>query len=65
MTGKLLTTTEAAERLGVSRVTINEWIDKGFFPNAYKLSGQAKSPYRIPVSDIETFEAKRLSESAA
>jgi excisionase family DNA binding protein len=35
---KLLTTAQAAQRLGVSQVTINKWIDLGHFPNAYKLS---------------------------
>lgn len=62
MPGKLLTSTQAAERLGVSRMTINKWINDGQFPNAYKLSGSGQSPYRIPEADVEAIEARRRKE---
>lgn len=64
MSDKLLTTAQAAQRLGVSQVTINKWIDLGHFPNAYKLSSARKSPYRIPETDVEDFEAKRKAVPA-
>ena len=55
-----LSTKQAAERLGVTPRTIVFWIGRDTFPNAYKLNPDApKSPYRIPVSDIEAVEAKR------
>ena len=56
-----LSAQEAAERLGVSVRTIQNWIDAGVaFPNAYKLNPHlSNSPYRIPVTDIETLEAER------
>lgn len=59
---KLFTTSQAAERLGVSVVTINKWIDRGYLPHAYKLSQGAKSPYRIPEADIEVLEEQRKAE---
>lgn len=59
---KLLTTGQAADRLGVSRVTINKWIDQGLFPHAYKLSGLKQSPYRIPETDVIDFETRRTNE---
>lgn len=58
----LLSTSQAAERLGVSIATINNWIDKGMMPHAYKLSGHGKSPYRIPVKDVEAIETQRRGE---
>ncbi len=60
--GKLLTTTQAGERLGVSRTTINKWIDIGLFPNAFKLGALRQSPVRIPESDVEAIEEQRRKE---
>lgn len=59
MPDKLYTSNQAAERLGVSRPTIYNWVEAGLFPNAYRLSGGEKSPLRIPESDIKAFEARR------
>jgi excisionase family DNA binding protein len=56
---KLYSSTQAAARLGVSRVTVYNWVEAGMFPHAYRLSGGEKSPLRIPESDIKAFEAKR------
>jgi len=55
---RLLRTKEVAARLGVTSVTITRWINKGHFPNAYKLGPYRKSPFVIPESDVLDFEAK-------
>lgn len=65
MSDKLLTSTQAADRLGVSRITIYEWIKAGFFPHAYQLSEQRQSPYRIPESDVIAIENRRKAERTA
>ena len=62
MPDKLLTTSQAAQRLGVTPKTINDWIDRGLMPNAYKLNGFGKSPYRIPEGDVEAIEQRRRDE---
>lgn len=55
-----ISTSEAAERLGVTQRTIARWVSKGCFPGAIKVNPQFKhSPYLIPVSAIEEFEASR------
>ena len=59
MPEKLYSSTQAAERLGVSRVTVYNWVEAGYFPHAYRLSGGEKSPLRIPESDLKAFEDKR------
>ena len=55
---RLLRTIEIADRFGVSQVTIQRWIQAGFFPNAYKTGPYKKSPYVIPEDDVIAFEAK-------
>jgi hypothetical protein len=56
-----LNTQEAAERLGVHSRTVVRWIEQGHFPGARKVNPFAKkrSPYIIPLSDIEQFEKTR------
>ena len=56
---KVLSVKEAAERLGVSHRAIQRWINRGYFPGAYKLSPASNSPYRIPESDVIAFEKRR------
>ena len=57
---KVFSVKEAAERLGVTRRTINHWIRQGQFPGVYKLNPNARnSPYRIPESDIAALEERR------
>ena len=60
----VLTVEQAAQRLGVTTRAVRKWIRKGRFPNAYKLDpyGQT-SPFRIPIKDIEAFEASRKLNS--
>jgi len=60
MTNGYLRTAEAAERLQVSPRTITRWIDKDYFPGAFKINPEVdNAPFLIPVSDIEEFERKR------
>jgi len=59
MDNKLLSTAKVATRLGVHQTTVQLWIRKGHFPNAYKLGLGKNSPYIIPESDIVAFEEKR------
>jgi len=50
---EIYTTIQAANFFSVSRRTIQDWIARGYFPNAYKLNPNARRPeYRIPRSDI-------------
>lgn len=54
-----LTTSEVAERLQVSRRTVQRMVVRGEFPNAYQLPGGKQQPYLIPVVDVEQYEEKR------
>lgn len=38
--------------LGVTGTTITRWVEKGLFPNAYKI----RRTIRIPLSDIEALK---------
>jgi excisionase family DNA binding protein len=55
---KMLTVPEVAERLGVSERTIRHWIGQGHFPGARRSGPNRRSPFIIPVADIEAFEAQ-------
>jgi len=59
-TTSYLSTPEAAQRFDVTTKTITRWIQAGEFPNAYRLSSAKKSPYRIPLADIEAYEDRRV-----
>jgi len=50
---KMLRTKEVAERLGVTRKTIWNMIQRGSLPNAKKIDPNAKSMILIPESDLE------------
>ena len=58
----LLTSVQVAQRLGVTRKTINRWIERGEFPNARRKSPVRKSNYLIPVADVVDFERRRDSQ---
>lgn len=50
-----LTTSQAAERLGVGKSTVNLWCRQGRFPNAYAKE-EARGPvWYIPAGDLEGF----------
>jgi len=59
MSKEYLTPDQAAERFDVTGKTIRRWIHLGYFPNAYQLSTAKRSPYRIPMDDIDAFDAAR------
>ena len=62
----ILTTREVADRLGVTPRAVQAWIKKGKFPNAYKLDPDGRtSPYRIPESDVVSFEERRTNQVKA
>ena len=64
MSQKVLSVTETATRLGVHRNTVLLWIRQGEFPAAYPNNpSKDNSPFRIPETDVEAFEAKRVSLS--
>ena len=57
MKNELLTITEAAEILGVERVTVWRYVKAGHFPNAQKSENKAPLPgWYIPLSDIKAFQ---------
>src|SRR4051794_3400830 len=51
MAGKLLTTTDVAERLGVSRQTAHTYLTQGLIPARKTPGGQ----YRVEESEVEAF----------
>jgi len=62
-----LTTTQVAERLGITPCAVRGLINRGHFPNWSKLPG-ATSTYLIPLSDLENYlpvrEARKRNKSA-
>jgi excisionase family DNA binding protein len=50
-----LTTTQAAERLGVGKSTVNLWCRQGRFPNAYAKEEARGAVWYIPESDLKEF----------
>jgi excisionase family DNA binding protein len=60
-TKEAYTTHQAAEILGISYRTIQEWIKHGKFPHAYKLDPTSvnRSHLRIPIEDIKRIQDMR------
>ena len=56
----MLTTTQAAERLGVGRSTVNLWCRQGKFPNAEARQEVIGMVWYIPASDLEGFQPPTL-----
>jgi len=55
-----LTTKQVAQRLGVSKRTVNNLVNRGRFPGAYKLDPDSvNSPWLIPTKEVEAFEDRR------
>ena len=55
MSGRDLTTTQAAVRLGVGKSTVNLWCRQGRFPNAYAREEARGHVWYIPESDLSNF----------
>ncbi len=55
-----LTTTQAAERLGVGKSTVNLWCRQGRFPNAYAKEEARGAVWYIPESDLKDFTAPTM-----
>ena len=56
MDTKYLTTRDIAQRLNVTERTVNNLIDRGYFPGALKIDPRRlNSPYRIPESDYQKY----------
>jgi excisionase family DNA binding protein len=60
MSGTLLTTSRAAERLGVGKSTVNLWCRQGRFPNAESTDTPRGPVWLIPESDLEGFEPPKM-----
>ena len=50
-----LSTEQVAKKLKYSVRTVRYLIERGVFPNAYKIDPNSKSVYRIPAGDIENY----------
>lgn len=62
-----LTTTQVAEKLGITSLAVQGLIKRGHFPNVRKLPGKTTT-YLIPYPDFESYlvvrEARRKRKSA-
>jgi predicted site-specific integrase-resolvase len=56
MNGQELTTSQVAERLGVSAVTARWWCRRGLFPNAYEQQTPRGAIWMIPENDLKGFK---------
>ena len=59
MGDELITTAEAAQRLGVSKYTVCRYIKRGVLPAAKPLPG---SPYRIPAAAVDALVSTEKPE---
>jgi predicted DNA-binding transcriptional regulator AlpA len=61
MSEKILTVKEVSEMTGASVRTVRYWIERGYFPGAFKLdpNSQAHSWYRVPLSEVQSFLRQR------
>lgn len=59
LTEPYLTVPQLAVRWEVSDRAVQKWINKGYFPNAYRVGLGRGSHYRVPVSDVIEFEKNR------
>ena len=57
----ILSTTEVAERLGVTRRTVTRLIERGEFPHARKIGKGNTSAYIIPEPDLLAYQKKLAS----
>lgn len=55
----MLSTTEVAERLGVTRATVRNWCERGLLPGAQRIGEGPRATWAIPESALEGFERPR------
>jgi excisionase family DNA binding protein len=60
-----LTTSQAAERLGVGKSTVNLWCRQGRFPNARSEDTPRGPVWLIPESDLENFSPPKMGRPAS
>ncbi len=60
MKSEMLTTSQAAARLGVGRSTVNLWCRQGKFPNAEARVEVIGTVWYIPESDLEGFQKPKM-----
>jgi excisionase family DNA binding protein len=56
----MLTTSQAAERLGVGKSTVNLWCRQGKFPNAESADTPRGPVWLIPESDLKNFKPPQM-----
>lgn len=54
-----ITVAELAEKLALSPFQVKQMLANRAFPNAFRLTDSAKSPWRIPMKDVTDWMAKR------
>jgi excisionase family DNA binding protein len=57
---KMLTTSQAAERLGVGQSTVNLWCRQGRFPNAERVATPQGGYWTIPEGDLRGFKKPEM-----
>lgn len=57
-----LTTSELAEKLGITPKSARGLIQRGHFPNARKIGTGKTMPYLIPLADLEAYLEKREAQ---
>lgn len=55
----ILEVNEVAEMLGVNPRSVQRWARRGLFPNAKRKGLGPRSPFLIPLADVEQFERRR------
>ncbi len=58
MPEKLLTVQEVAALLGTTKHAVINYVNAGYFPNAWKTSPGKTSPWRIPEKDVTEYLQK-------
>lgn len=52
----MLSTTDVAKRLGVSRATVRNWCERGLLPGAEKVGEGRRATWAIPEAALEGLE---------
>lgn len=55
----MLSTTDVANRLGVTRATVRNWCERGLLPGAEKIGEGPRATWVIPEAALEGFQQPR------